>query len=77
MTKKEKNLYNSKKVIAIYSCGLVGLEVLDIIYSIDDYIIYRYTGDNTIHRAKIYNTGNTSYFNSCIGYVNLNNCLRV
>ena len=75
MTKQEKMEYNNKKVIAIYSCGLVGLEVLDIQYGINDYIVYRYTGDGSIHRAKI--NDNYNSFKSCIGTVKLNECLRV
>lgn len=76
MTKKEKLNYIDRKPVAIYSCGLVGLELLEVnADGINDNVIYRYTGDNSIHRAKINN--NFTGFKSCIGYVSFNNCFRI
>ena len=31
------------KVIAVYSMGLCGLEILDITYGIDDFVLYRFS----------------------------------
>ena len=49
-----------------------GIEVLDILYSIDDTIIWRYSGckvDNKIHRARIHYwpNGNDWYFKTTEG----------
>lgn len=57
MTKQEKDFYKDKRAVAVCSMGLVGLECLDILYGIDDYMIVRgYTGD--LHKVKIYYTDN-------------------
>lgn len=77
MTKQEKNNYKNVTVKAVYSCGLVGLEVLDIIHGINDFVVYRYTGDNSIHRAKINYGVNKTTFKSVIGTVNFNDCMRI
>lgn len=76
MTKQEKNNYNSMQVKAVYSCGLCGIEILEVLHGINDYVVYRFTGDNTLHRVKIHYGVNKTTFKSVIGNIDFNNCLR-
>lgn len=77
MTKTEKQKWRDTKTIAVYYMGLVGLNIKYIEYGIDDYIIYIYTGDNSIHKSKIYITNETSYFIFSGHRVKLNECISV
>ena len=57
MTKQEMEQYRDKKPISVYPMGnWGGIEILDILYGIDDYIIWRYNWgepEDIIHKAKI------------------------
>lgn len=82
MTKQEKLNYSTKKPVAVCSiCGCFGVEILDIIYDINDYIVYRFTGENNIkdiHKSKINYGLNISSFKTSAGYsIRLNDCIRV
>ena len=60
--KKENG--NDLEAVGVVAFGFYhGIEILDIIYDIDDYIIWRYAGDcevdKKIHRSKIY------YWSNC------------
>lgn len=57
MTKQEMEQYRDKKPIAVYPMSnWGGIEILDIVYGIEDYVIWRYNygePEDIIHRAKI------------------------
>ena len=58
MTKAEKQKYLEKKYIGYYS-GWSGIEIKDIQYGIDDYIIFvagAWCGNKSVHRSKVYYT---------------------
>ena len=62
MTKVEKESYSDKQAVGVkVITNTCVIEVLDIQYGIEDYVVIRgYTGD--IHKLKIYCTED-SYFN--------------
>lgn len=74
MNKTEKANYNNMDVKAVYSMGLVGIEILSIEYDVDDYIIYRYM--DKIHKVKIYYT-EKPYFRFYNRRVYLDECMRI
>lgn len=77
MTKKEKSLYQVKKAVAVCCDGLVGLQCLDVLYGIDDYMIVKgYTND--LHRVKInYTATGDSYIRLYNRRYRLSDFLRV
>lgn len=82
MTKTEKQMYFNKPSMAYYS-GLNGLEIKEIIYDIDDYIIFVvncWYGKNTykdVHKSKIYYSNNHDYFRFNGYRIPLNECIRM
>lgn len=78
MTKKE--YCKNNPVCAVYDMGLCGLEIHGIEYEIDDYVIYKYVGTDTIysyHKSKIrYTTNGNAYFIWCGRRIPLNECIR-
>ena len=63
MTNEEKRHYIKTRAVG-YASMLGGVEVKDIIYGIEDYVIYTvgaWTGKPTAHKGKIY-YGDRSYF---------------
>ena len=64
------------KVKAVYSFGLEGIEILDIVYDTDDSIVWRYTTDKKPHCTKIY-YGERSYFKADNKHIYLDECIRV
>ena len=83
MTKNEKIEMYNKKSIAYYS-GLNGLEIKDIIYGIDDHVIFTvnaWYGKNSykdVHMAKIYNNAAGDAYFRFKGYtIPLNECIRM
>ena len=81
MTKKEKKEYENREPIAVYPMtNSGGIEIMDIVHDIDDYIIYRWNfGTPTeVHRAKIYYGVNHIRFRTSAGYsIRLGNCMDV
>lgn len=81
MTKQEKEQYKDKRVIAVYPMSnWGGIEILDILYGIEDYVIYRFNfGEpQEVHKAKIRYGVNHSSFKTCAGYsVRFDECLRI
>lgn len=81
MTKQEKKEYENKEPIATFVlCNLGGIEILDILYGIDDYVVYRFNfgKPEETHRAKIRYGVNHSSFKTFVGYsVRLDECMRV
>lgn len=75
MNKTEKANYNKMDVVAVYSMGLIGIEILSIEYGIDDYIIYRYMDE--IHKVKIYYNTEKPYFRFYNRRVCLDECMRI
>lgn len=66
------------KEIAYYSEGLEGIYIINIVYGIDDYIIWRYSTDKFIHRTKIYTDRNGDSYFKCYGRkIYLRDCLRL
>ena len=53
MTKSEKQKIMEMPTVAVYSMGLAGLEIKNIEYGIEDYIVFVAPG-GTVHKRKIY-----------------------
>ena len=61
--------------IAFYQ-GFPSIEILDIDYSIDDQVIWRYSGEKKKHHTKIYYKSDSSYFMADKFRIDLGQCLR-
>ena len=81
MTKQEKEMYYDAPAVATYClCNWGGVEILDILYGIDDYVVYRFNfGEpQEAHRAKIRYGVNYSSFRTFAGYsIRLDECMKV
>jgi hypothetical protein len=81
MNKQEKMEYKDKQPVAVYPMSnWGGIEILDILYGIDDSVVYRFNfGEpQEVHRAKINYGVNHSSFRTTAGYsVRLDECMRV
>jgi hypothetical protein len=81
MTKQEKEMYLNKKAIAVYPMtNHGGIEILDIIPDIDDYVVYRFNfgTPEEAHRSKIRYGSSVESFKTYAGYsIRLNDCVRV
>ena len=81
MTKEEKRAYEGKRPIATYLMNnWGGIEIMDILYGIDDYVVYRFNfGEpQELHTAKIRYGVNHSSFRTSAGYsIRLDECERV
>lgn len=81
MTKKEKQEYENKRPVGVYPMtNWGGIEILDILYGIEDYVVYRFNfGEpQELHRAKIRYGVNHSSFRTSAGYsIRLDECMRV
>lgn len=79
MTKKEQEMYLEKKPIAVYPMtNWGGIEIMDILYGIDDKVVYRFNfGEpQECHVAKV--TGSHNRFRTTAGYsIRLDECMRV
>ena len=80
MNKDEKKLYADKKPIAVYGMSnWGGIEILDIEYGVDDYVISRFNfgePDKTIHKTKITYGANHSTFRVGRYTIRLDECMR-
>lgn len=82
MTKQEMEQYRDKKPIAVYPMSnWGGIEILDIVYDIEDYVIWRYNcgePEEILHRAKI-QTSTTGRFFIRLNEsrIMLDECMRV
>lgn len=77
MTRSEKQEYLEMPTIAVYSMGLMGLEIKKIEYDINDYIIFVAFG-KTVHRTKIYTApSGQDYFIFNNTRICLDECMRV
>ena len=78
MKKAEKKYYLEKEYIGYYS-GYSGIEIKEIQYGIDDYIVFvagAWCSNKSVHRSKVYYTlsgrdyfrynGNRIYLDECI-----------
>lgn len=81
MTKAEMAEYADKKPIAVYPMGnWGGLEVLDIIYGINDYAVVRFNfgePDKKVHKVKIYYDRQTPHIQVDGVHVSLGECMSV
>lgn len=81
MTKEEKLMYAEKKPIATYCMSnWGGIEILDILYGIDDAVVYRWNfgTPSEVHKAKIRYGVNHSSFKTSAGYsIRLEECMKV
>ena len=60
--------YRDKKPIAYLSLSnSSGIEIYDIIYGINDYIVYRFTSHERLHKAKIRYGEKSTSFQGCDG----------
>lgn len=84
MTKREKQAYSEMDSVAYYS-GCNGIEIKEIQYGIEDYVVFSANswysdskgkrGD--IHRAKVYYSANGDYFKYHGYRIPLNECIRM
>lgn len=83
LDKEQKAEYQKKEAIAVYGLSnFGGIAIIDILYGIDDYIVWYdsqiETKKRKIHVSKIYYTENGGYFKPYGSlYVKLSECLRV
>lgn len=84
LSKEEKKNYQKKKPIAVYgfSDSNFGIAIIDIIYGIEDYVVWYdsqvESEKRKIHVSKIYYSENSNYFKPYGSmYINLFDCLRV
>lgn len=77
MTREEKRQYEDKEPVAVYPMSNSGgIEILDILYGIEDYVVCRYYG-MSYHRVKINYSGERSYFRIGRFRVFLDECMKV
>lgn len=81
MTKQEQASYLEKKPIAVHPMtNFGGIEIMDILYGIDDRVVYRFNfGEpQECHVAKIRYGANHNSFKTSAGYsIRLDECMRV
>jgi len=81
MNKQEQMEYKDKQPVAVYPMSnWGGIEILDILYGIEDSVVYRFNfgKPQEVHRAKINYGVNHSSFRTTAGYsVRLDECMRV
>lgn len=82
MTKEEQEYYSSKTPIAVYPVSnWGGVEILDILYGTDDYVVCRYNfgePEKKLHRVKVqHNKGGIPFIFLDGSYVRLDECLAV
>ena len=56
--------------------NILSIIIIDIDYSIDDWIKYRYSNEKRVYRSKIRYEDDNPYFKTCLGKIFLNECLR-
>lgn len=80
MTKEEIAKYENKEPIAVYPISnWGGIEILDILYGVDDYVIWRYNfgePEKKLHKAKIKYGPEVASIQAEGSYVRLDNCMR-
>ena len=74
MTKSEKQNYLNKNTVG-YWCDLMGIELKDIEYGINDYAII-VVNETSVHRVKIY-YGKRLYIRICGRRLYFHECLRI
>lgn len=81
MNKQKQMEYKDKQPVAVYPMSnWGGIEILDILYGIEDSVVYRFNfGEpQEVHRAKVNYGVNHSSFRTTAGYsVRLDECIRV
>lgn len=79
MTKQEKQYYINKEYTAYYS-GFSGLEIKEIQYGIEDYIIFvagAWCSKKSVHRSRIrYTAAGRAYFMYNGSRIPLDECIR-
>ena len=79
MTKEEKLLYTEKKSVAYYS-GYNGVEIKEILYGIDDYVVFVsgvWNGNSKLHKSKIHYESDRPYFRYGNQRIHWDECLRM
>ena len=77
MTLREQ--YENSQSVA-YFYGFDGIEIKDILYDIDDYVVFAagtLSSNPTIHKSKIYNSDDRAYFKFHGSRIYLDDCMRV
>ena len=80
MTKQEMEQYKDKKPVAVYPMSTWGgLEILDIVYGTEDYVIcrYNYGEPDKLHKVKIKYGEHNAYIRLDGMIINLNNCVKI
>lgn len=79
MTKAEKQYYLEKEYVGYYS-GYSGIEIKDIQYGIEDYIVFvagAWCSNKSVHRSKVYYTSSgRDYFRYNGNRIYLDECIR-
>jgi hypothetical protein len=81
MSKAEQAKYLEKRPVAVYPMtNWGGIEIMDVLYGIDDRIVYRFNfgTPDECHVAKIRYGANHDSFKTTAGYsIRLDECMRV
>lgn len=78
MTNAEKNYYINKEYEGYYS-GYGGIEIKEIQYGIEDYVVFvanAWYGKKSVHKAKIYYNSDSTYFKFAGHRIKFSECLR-
>jgi hypothetical protein len=75
LSKEEINKFNGQKPIAYFGYGLWGVEVLDVIYDIDNYIVIKDT--QRIYTRKVYECSKGFYIKMYGSRVYLDEIIRI
>lgn len=74
MTRKE---IRQAPTVAVWSCGLAGLEIKGVEYGMEETVLCVWTGDNGAHRCKVRSGRRGPYFLFYGRRVYLDECWRV
>lgn len=83
LTKEQKAEYQKKEPVAVYGLSnFGGIAIIDILYGIEDYIVWYNSQIESekrkIHVSKIYYSENDAYFKPYGSmYIKLSDCLRI
>lgn len=80
MKKEEKQFYMNKKSVAYWS-GCSGIEIKDILYGINDSVVFvagAWYGKKSVHKARIYNNASGNLYFKYHGYtIPFDECIRM
>ena len=81
MTRQEMEQYKDKKPVAVYPMSnWGGVEIMDIIYGIEDYVVCRYNfggPEDRLHKIRIRCDDDCAYFLLDKTKIRLDECMKV